>query len=294
MIKTGFRSAARRSGRYLKRVAKTLFADHLYVARSGPAEGFLVSGDLGFLHDRATYRDRFLMSLDLAGKTVYNVGGHIGVRTLYFSKAVGAAGLVVTFEPSPESFPILRRCVEMNSLTNVRLVNMGLSERPGTVLLVYGRGDTGLGSMNAVKQVRLINNSQGIKIRAALVEVCSLDDYIRANALPDPDFVKIDVEAHEYNVLLGMRETLERCKPSMEIELHRGTMAQRISDDLGNIVRFLAPLGYEIRDVQSGRKINEGDPELVRGVRHLYCTAKGKADLFTRATDLDAGAQGSP
>jgi FkbM family methyltransferase len=278
-VKNAFRmSIDLRTERLLKRVLKPLFKNHVYVAKQGLAKGFKIGGNLGFLHARITDRDRFLMTMNLSGKTVYDVGSHIGKLTLFFSKAVGDTGKVISFEPNPEAFEIMRKNVEMNGLTNVKLIKQGLAEKRDTVLLVYGRSDSGLGTMNPAKQERLINDNLGIKTTAALVDVCPLDELILANSLPDPDFIKIDVEGYEYNALLGMQETLYRCKPSLLVEVHRASNEQGIIEAKRKIITLLMTHDYEIRDIRQGQLIGEDNVEKVRGVRHLFCTFKGIKD----------------
>lgn len=96
-----------RTKRTLKRFVKSVFKNHIYMAKHGLAKGFKVTGDLGFLkRPTLTCEDHFYRSLDLAGKTAYDVGSHIGIITLFFSKAVGESGKVVSFEPNPETLAI--------------------------------------------------------------------------------------------------------------------------------------------------------------------------------------------
>jgi FkbM family methyltransferase len=243
----------------LKRIAKSVLKNHVYVAKHGLAKGFRVTGDLGFLRRPApTYEDRFLMSLDLAGKTVYDIGAHIGIMTLFFSKAVGETGQVISFEPNPETFAILRKNVGMNDLTNVRLVNFGLGGKRETLPIVFGEFEGGLGTMDEALQEQLLSNKRGIKTKTVLVEIYPLDEYILADSLPDPDFVKIDVEGYECNVLLGMQETLRRRKPSLFVEIHGADNAQKL-EHLGKVVRLLTSHNYEIQEITSGQRILESN-----------------------------------
>lgn len=247
--------------RTLKRIVKSAFKNHVYVAQHGLAKGFKVTGDLGFLgRPSATCEDRFFMSLDLAGKTAYDVGSHIGIITLFLSKAVGETGTVVSFEPNPETFAILRKNVDMNGLNNVNLVNSGLGEKRDTLSLVYGEYDGAQGTLDKALQEWLTKTRPGVKWKAALVEVYPLDEYIFVASLPDPDFIKIDVEGYEYSVLLGMQDTIRRCKPALLLEIHGEGREQKL-ENAKKVVKLLASYDYEIQEMTSGQAISESNIE---------------------------------
>ena len=253
----------RKAKNRLKRIVKSVFKNHIYVAKHGLARGFKVTGDLGFLrHLPLSHEDRFFMSLDLAGKTVYDVGSHIGIITLFFSRATGETGKVISFEPNPETFAILCKNVDMNGLTNVKLVNIALGEERGTLPLVFGEYDAGLGTLDRAIQIDLLHNKRGIKPKTRLVEVYPLDEYILVGSLPDPDFVKIDVEGYEYNILLGMQDTIRRCKPALLVEMHGMDEKQRL-ENTRKVVKLLASYDYELKEMISEQAISESNIELI-------------------------------
>jgi FkbM family methyltransferase len=262
----------RRKTKYpLKRMVKSMLRGYVYVAKHGLANGFKVTGDLGFLRNPSfTYEDHYLTGLNLTGKTVYDVGAHIGILTLFFARAVGETGQVISFEPNPETFAVLSKNIKLNELANIKAINSGLGEKKDTKLLVFGEAEGALGTLEPTLQNGLIRNKRGIKVKTASVEVVSLDEYIRVNSLPDPDFVKIDVEGYEYNVLLGMQETIIRCKPSLFVEVHGEDRAQNI-ENMSKIVKLLLAYGYEPREIISRQKITESNFELALKGRILVC-----------------------
>jgi FkbM family methyltransferase len=239
----------------LKRLAKSLLKNHVYVARHGLARGFKVTGDLGFLAKPAVeYEDDFIARLDLAGHTVYDIGGHIGLITLYFSRAVGPTGRVITFEPNPETYAILNKNIAVNRLTNVQTINFGLGAQPQTLELLYGDYDGGLGTLDKTRQQQIVNSHRGMTVKTSRVPVYPLDDLIAQQALPDPTFVKIDVEEFEYPVLLGMRATLERAHPAVLVELH-GATHPLLLENTRRIVDYLSGLGYHLSEITHGETI---------------------------------------
>ena len=68
-----------------------------------------------------------------------------------------------------------------------------------------------------------------------------LDDY----SFDDVDYIKIDVEGHELNVLKGAVKTIERCKPIIVIEQNRVTERYGKGNKF-DAKNFLISLGYEV------------------------------------------------
>lgn len=131
------------------------------------------------------------------GMTVLDVGGNLGLYTLLLSRLVGPAGRVVTFEPDPDLFALLRRNCELNGCTNVEAHNLALGRRRDRLVLrkmILNSGDNTLGS-----------GGSGLFRREVEIEVVALDEFLPALR---PDLVKIDVQGWELEVLRGMERTL--------------------------------------------------------------------------------------
>jgi hypothetical protein len=71
-------------------------------------------------------------------------------------------------------------------------------------------------------------------------------DVVSATLDIRPDFLKIDVEGSESDVLTGARETIRRCRPKMLIELHH------FDGNLGGnpVPNLLAGLGYDVEWIE--------------------------------------------
>ena len=65
-----------------------------------------------------------------------------------------------------------------------------------------------------------------------------------------PDFLKIDVEGYEMNVLKGALDTLRRCRPKLIIETHSSTSEKQV-------MNFLSREGYVLRH-EHGRVVGLG------------------------------------
>ena len=132
------------------------------------------------------------------GGTVIDGGAHIGLFTVIMARAVGPAGQVLAFEPTPGTRTVLSRTLELNDVDNVTVQSSANSSTSGTATF-HATGDAG---SNA--------NSLGRVSRAVLelsVNTCALDDL----ALGRVSCIKLDIEGGELDALLGASELLRHC-----------------------------------------------------------------------------------
>ena len=247
-------------------ISTKFFGNYVYTVRHGLAAGMRRKGGLGFLpfgvHD--TPESQFLAGLNLAGKTVYDIGGFEGILTLFFARK---AASVITYEPNPRNN---RRCVEnveLNALKNVRVICRGISSEPGELELVYDPLMPGAGSVD-----QGISNQISTSVNAARtvrIAVATLDSDITPQDLPTPVFIKIDIEGMELHALKGMRQTLAAYGPELFIELHGAEMPDKIQNAT-SVVEFLEKAGYRIYDVENRKYVTSTtlDPH---PPSHLYC-----------------------
>lgn len=245
-----------------------------YTQRHGLIAGMRRRGGLGFLPpwaaggDALTPELRFLRSLDLTGKVVYDIGAFQGLLTLFFAQT---ARQVVAFEPNPESHARTVENVRLNALDNVRVVAAACGRAAGTVELSY-RADFPGGASADGELGGQIGVAGAAGVRRASATVARLDDLVRREALPAPDFVKVDTEGFELAVLEGMPEVLTLYRPRLYLEMHGATAADKAAR-VHAIVTFLTAQGYtRIRHIESGASITAANAA-VAAQGHLYCEA---------------------
>jgi FkbM family methyltransferase len=149
--------------------------------------------------------DRFLLQPYVRkGMVVLDVGANIGYLTLFFCRSVGSAGAVYAFEPEPDNFRELARTVERNQINWCTPVNSacGSSDREARVAL----------GLNGYVQP----DAAG----PANCHMLSLDSFAKQRKIAKVDFVKIDVEGFEADVLSGMSEIIKRDRPVLCVEVH--------------------------------------------------------------------------
>ena len=129
------------------------------------------------------------------GDTVFDVGAHVGVYTLFLSQKVGPLGRVIAFEPAPENLASLGRNISRNGLTNVVVVPLALGKAAGIGQLV---GQSVFGTLIA----------RAKDVPARVVAIASGDALAAASGWAVPRAIKIDVEGYESEVLQGIALTL--------------------------------------------------------------------------------------
>ncbi len=154
---------------------------------------------------------RFLLSLNLKGKTLIDIGANRGIYSYWMGKTVGPEGKVIAFEPQPELETHLLEFKVAFKFNNLSVIRKGLSSNAGLQHLF--RSEPGSGGAS-------LNKRQGTEDRQAIpVDVTTLDSYY--DEFKDVAFIKCDVEGHEHDVFKGARRLLERDKPCLLFECHR-------------------------------------------------------------------------
>ncbi|NQW46562.1 MAG: FkbM family methyltransferase [Planctomycetes bacterium] len=154
------------------------------------------------------------------GDVVWDVGANVGHYTRSFANHVGSTGVVVALEPSPTNFARLREATA--ACGNVLLMNIGLGSRDGRV-----RFEQGTDELGATSRVTLAGDD------GPEVDIRSAASLLAAREIPPPNAIKIDVEGHEYEVVLGLGDLL--AAPTLRIvgiEVHFGILQQRGEGDV--------------------------------------------------------------
>jgi len=246
-----------------------LVKNHIYTARSGLAKGLKRKGGLGFIPQimQLAKEEKFLMNLDLSGQKLYDIGGGYGLFTIFFCRAVGKKGKVITFEPNPELYNKIIENIKLNKFDHVEVRQIALGKERKKETIAFHHLAPACGSFQEWIKARTLQ-SKGAK--TVEVEVDSLDNQIATNNFSKPDFVKIDVQGVELDVLLGMTKTIQKHKPKLFVEIHGGDIQWK-SRNLQKVLEFLTVSKYLMYHVESGEKITLHNAYIVKEDEHLYC-----------------------
>ena len=160
------------------------------------------------MRDTMTEELKTLKQIIKEGDTVIDVGANIGFYTLFFRKLVGKNGKVIAFEPEPNNFIILKKNIEVNKFENVIFYNKAVGSVNKKIKMILSN-DIGQHKVynknydNSLYDLESSHHSKPPKLFK--IDVIMLDDYIKK-----ANFVKLDVEGYEIEVLKGMPNLLQQ------------------------------------------------------------------------------------
>lgn len=179
----------------------------------------------------------FFKQMIAPGMTVIDVGGNIGQYTLLAAKRVGPRGQVHTFEPAAENHAILQRNIQRNGFSDRVVLNklaVGAERKQEKLILTPDGGSNWVSTSGA-------NPGEG---DASEVIACeTLDDYLAEKGLAKVDFMKIDAEGSDLNVLKGAVKTLETHHPTLFVEFANRVLVKYGASSEA-MLQFLLQLGY--------------------------------------------------
>ena len=253
-------------------VSQHVFDHMVYTVRHGLLRGMKRKGGLGWLPESMcgslrTPETGFWQSAPLEKRVIYDIGAFQGMLTLFFARR---GRHVVAYEPVSRNRSRLVENVSLNGLTNVTIRDIAVGAAAGAGVMrvdALMSGGSKLGSIDLAPE-----NMPG---SVESIRVTTLDQDIRDFDLPEPEFIKIDVEGCELQALQGAAETLRRCRPELFLEMHGDTFEAKLRK-AREIVEFLFDSGYrDVTHVESGAHITPATSNnAARG--HLYCHANSK------------------
>ena len=183
---------------------------------------------------------RFLNKTMRDGMIVFDVGANTGEYAEYLS-ALKNKLIIHCFEPSKNTYTKLQeRLTSDKSKNSFYLNNFGLSNiEEESDLYIY----TQLGGTNSIYfHEQLANNSE--LIIKEKIRLRKLDDYIIENKIERIDFLKIDVEGHEYKVISGGIESIKN-GIIKRLQFEYGGYWLKSGSKLLEVLKFLEPYNYK-------------------------------------------------
>ena len=178
------------------------------------------------------------------GATVIDAGANFGHYALTAANIIGPDGLVIAFEPHPETFDLLSANAELLSTDNLKVIQAGLSDASGEITLYADAANPGGHSFFQWN----IRRSDGNEVT---VPVYSLDAFLQKE-LPGQriDVLKMDVQGFEMNLLKGAKGTITRDKPSVLCEVTPDAL-QRAGSSHSELLKFFEDIEYRMTVIDS-------------------------------------------
>lgn len=151
------------------------------------------------------------------GDVLLDIGANVGNYSLALHQRYAR---IIAFEPNSANASILRKALLENHIDNVDLMEIALSDSASSgVLYVNTAGNTGNASLDPA-------SIQSADAAAVTVNMNTGDAALAELGIEAVAAIKIDVEGAEVRALQGLRHTLQRCRPLVQMEWH-GSMMQR-------------------------------------------------------------------
>lgn len=178
------------------------------------------------------------------GGVMLDIGSNMGHWAMYAASKVGPQGRVIAFEPNPVNRQMLNRSIEVSRFQErVKTEAFALWNESGKTMDFHLSGDPHNSGISSLKKYELLGNSP----KSIQVSTMTGDDYFKKEGIEWIDFMKIDVERAELEVLTGMKETLLKKKIGwVHLETEKNSEAWRL----------LGECGYQCR----GRILGDEEP----------------------------------
>jgi FkbM family methyltransferase len=168
--------------------------------------GLRDSGDF-YMFREVCVDDDYNISQIKPGMIIVDAGAHIGTFTISVSKIIGEKGKVIAIEPEGNSFGQLTKNLELNKIKNVIPINIGLSD--------FNRNkDFFIDKESACSSFTLKPDRQ--IINKLIIKVKTLDSLLQEINIDKINFLKIDTEGAEPEILKGAQQTLIK-NPQMKM-----------------------------------------------------------------------------
>lgn len=216
---------------------------------------------------------KYLQSILESEWVVVDIGANIGYYALQEARVVAE---VIAIEPAPANCETLGMNIDINGYFNIEAHPLAIGDCEGEIALELSRAC----NWNSIA-------TEGRKGNIT-VKVKTLDRFLNGSKV---DFVRMDVEGYEMNVLKGMQKILRVDKPRMFIEVHRDKLRDYGSSQR-EFMEYLASFGYSIeKSFIMGRESVTG--RLDRLLKHKYTaweiTERGIASHIFFSCELQQG-----
>jgi len=192
---------------------------------------------------------RLILDLVKPHMVTMDIGANIGYFTLLMAHLVGSQGRVHAFEPNPVMLRKLEENIALNTAfrdDRVAIHRVALGATEGEAEFFCPRlGHEGLAGLRRTNRAPIAN--------VIRVPVQTIDGFIRAHGIERVDFIKMDIEGGELDVLRGSHRLLAELRPAILFEAFESNTAA-YGYRVFEILSYLEQRGYLVK--QAGMSFN--------------------------------------
>jgi FkbM family methyltransferase len=170
------------------------------------------------------------------GHTFVDAGANVGFYSLMASKLVGNSGRIISVEADPFNASRLAANIQLSQAANVRIVNVGLSDKAETLRLGLSMSGNRGGNSFLYDSPKTVS-----------VECKTLTDVLVSEGIKKVDGAKFDIEGFEFRVLQRFfQDGHTGVWPGFFIIEHNDFYAQTGG---GDTLKLLSGNGYDVRKI---------------------------------------------
>lgn len=145
------------------------------------------------------------------GYMTFDIGANIGCNTLIMARSAGEAGRVIAVEPNPKIYMRLTENISLNRMKNIEPIQCGMSNTIGELTLYTAPDNFPNQGMSSLYPQSVLSIEMPVKVQ-------TLDSIMQAKRCDRLDFVKIDAQGSDYDVLLGGERSIQQYRPYLLFE----------------------------------------------------------------------------
>ena len=212
---------------------------------------------------------KFLRRLLQPGEKVIDIGANYGVYALSMARTVGPRGCVWAFEPASTTAQLLSEGISINGYSQIILERSALSSSCGVAQL----------SLNDNSELNALIRDKPSTSASETVPLVTLDECLQRHGWHEMEFMKIDAEGEEANILKGGTRFFSELSPLVQYEIKAG------ADLHMDLVEDFAALGYESYRLVPGLDLLvpfdcESTPDGY--LLNLFCCKQDRAEQLAR------------
>ena len=209
---------------------------------------------------------KFLRHLLQTGQQVIDIGANYGTYSLSMAKKIGSSGKVWAFEPASSTAKLLVESIAINGFDHIILEQSALSNTSGTAQL----------SLNQNSELNSLIHNEVSAIVSETVSLTTLDECLEKYGWQAIDFMKIDAEGEEHNIIKGGNRFFAQLSPLIQYEVKTEGLHLEL-------VKLFAELGYNsYRLVRGLNLLVPFDTESTADeyLLNLFCCKQDHAELL--------------
>ena len=206
---------------------------------------FTLSNDyLGsFVNTEGMYEKDLLHELkrslgsEFNNKLFLDIGANIGNHSIFLASSFEE---VHSFEPNPDTLPILKHNINFNNIDNINVHQYGIGNENTELELHTPSFDLGKSSIFK-EPVKYSEQGNSYVLKSRKVQIKKLDDieYFKNKKI---GMIKIDIEGSEILALKGAKSVIEYNMPLIGVEVHQFDGPTGLEE----ITKFFKGLGYDV------------------------------------------------